>query len=89
LPPEPSGQLPPEPPALPEAPALADEEAAPAPGGEGGEATSIAAAGVGNDVVPAVAMLKSVELTYFWPALLALAGGVELIQGLERFEGRE
>merc|ERR1712048_414510 len=36
--------------------------------------------------VPAVGMLKSVELTYFWPALLALAGGVELIKGFERFE---
>jgi len=30
--------------------------------------------------------LKAVELTYFWPALLALSGGVELIQGFSRFE---
>merc|ERR1712048_209804 len=36
--------------------------------------------------VPAVGMLKSVELTYFWPALLALAGFVELVAGFERFE---
>merc|ERR1712039_183295 len=34
----------------------------------------------------AVEMLKSVELTYFWPALIALAGGVELVQGFKRFE---
>jgi len=36
--------------------------------------------------VPAVGMLKSVELTYFWPALLALAGGVELVAGFKRIE---
>merc|ERR1719188_344917 len=30
--------------------------------------------------------LKSVELTYFWPALLALSGFVELVAGFERFE---
>jgi len=40
----------------------------------------------GNVDVSAVEMLKSVELTYFWPALLALAGGVELVQGFGRFE---
>merc|ERR1711990_1102245 len=40
----------------------------------------------GNVDVSAVEMLKSVELTYFWPALLALAGGVELVQGFQRFE---
>merc|ERR1712178_572484 len=40
----------------------------------------------GNIDVSAVEMLKSVELTYFWPALIALAGGVELVQGFKRFE---
>merc|ERR1712151_691038 len=36
--------------------------------------------------VPAVGMLKSVELTYFRPALLALAGGVELVAGFKRIQ---
>jgi len=41
--------------------------------------------------VPGWEALKSVELTYFWPAVLALSGGVELVQGFGRFEmdGRE
>merc|ERR1719379_1841231 len=41
--------------------------------------------------VPGWEALKSVELTYFWPAVLALSGGVELVQGFGRFQmdGRE
>jgi hypothetical protein len=41
--------------------------------------------------VPGWEALKAVELTYFWPAVLALSGGVELVQGFSRFEmdGRE
>merc|ERR1712014_220048 len=30
--------------------------------------------------------LQSLELTYFWPAVLALSGFVELVAGFERFE---
>merc|ERR1712187_438281 len=40
----------------------------------------------GNLDVPAWEGLKSVELTYFWPALIALSGFVELVAGFERFE---
>merc|ERR1712084_133539 len=41
----------------------------------------------GGDLdVPAWEALKSVELTYFWPAVLALSGFVELVQGFNRFE---
>lgn len=41
----------------------------------------------GGDLdVPAWEALKSVELTYFWPALIALSGFVELVGGFERFE---
>jgi len=36
--------------------------------------------------VPGWEALKSTELTYFWPAVLALSAGVELVQGFSRFE---
>merc|ERR1712187_766762 len=39
----------------------------------------------GGDIhVLALQALKPVELLYFWPAVLALSGGVELIKGLGR-----
>jgi hypothetical protein len=36
--------------------------------------------------VPGWEALKATELTYFWPAVLALSAGVELVQGFSRFE---
>jgi len=43
----------------------------------------------GNIDLPAVQAIQSVELTWFWPAVLAISGGVEIVKGLERFEDKK
>jgi len=40
----------------------------------------------GNIGGPALQQFQAVELTRFWPAVLAFSGGVELVKGAKRFE---
>merc|ERR1711870_46394 len=43
----------------------------------------------GNINGPAVQAVKSVELLYFWPAIIAISGFIELAKGMGRIEKKK